>query len=314
MRWRRCELKFDITGITKKQAAEVIADYFNTEYDYSSGHERYSVKDSFERLWIVNTADDIESEKMMNEKRIKGNFFYQTKITTPLLYERNMNSVEDILRNLELKGAFVNDTTKLTVNLDAMGLQSTQKFKENLERIQKSKEKLLLKVLDTDFNSIADTSKIADENMISFPIFKSTLNFDNVKSYIQLSQGIANYADRTKTISEKENLSPNDKFVMRTWLVRLGLVGEECKEAQKLFTKGLEGNSALLNKVDTAESDADDVAVTKAVTDDEMEYENESSEKTVIDVKEIGDEAQDIQEPEEEQEENNEPEFYGPSL
>ncbi len=305
MRWRKYGLKLDLTGITKKQAAEIIAKYFNTEYAYYSGNEKeyYSIKDNHNRIWLVDTAENVKPERSMNNSLVKGNFFYQTRITTPLLYERELDILNNIRDNLILKGAVVNDTTRMTVFLDTTGILSTDKFFENLDRVQKSKDKLLRKVLNTEFDKIADTSKLIYENIVSFPLFKSTLNNEAIKSYIQLSQGITNYADRAKTVSEKENLSPNDKFVMRTWLVRLGLIGEECKEARKLLTKDLEGNSAWLNKVDAIDKDA----VIKVSPENEKEETEAAAE---IDNNMSCSENCTA----EEEQENNEPEFYGPSL
>ncbi len=72
-------------------------------------------------------------------------------------------------------------------------------------------------------------------------------------SCIQLSQTISNYAENTKNISEKINENPNQKFLMRTWLVRAGMIGAEYKFARKMFTQNLKGNSAWVNKVNVEE-------------------------------------------------------------
>ena len=40
---------------------------------------------------------------------------------------------------------------------------------------------------------------------------------------------------------------------MRTWLVRIGMVGEEYRATRKQFTKELRGNSAWLRKIEVEE-------------------------------------------------------------
>ena len=66
--------------------------------------------------------------------------------------------------------------------------------------------------------------------------------------HVQLSQGIVDFAAKSKGIRQKENDLSNEKFRMRTWLVRIGFVGEEFKYARKLLTENLSGNSAWLRK------------------------------------------------------------------
>ena len=106
--------------------------------------------------------------------------------------------------------------------------------------------------LNIALNEIEDFINLYDKK-VKFPIFKSTLNNDELLGCIQLSQTISNYAENTKNISEKINENPNQKFLMRTWLVRAGMIGAEYKFARKMFTQNLKGNSAWVNKVDVEE-------------------------------------------------------------
>ena len=109
------------------------------------------------------------------------------------------------------------------------------------------------KAIGTDFDKLADCSQLDEKGTIEFPIFKSTLNSQEILSYIQMAQVINNYAQRQKAVSQKVNPSANEKFIMRTWLVRAGMIGEEYKLARKLFTGYLQGNSAWMNKMDCIE-------------------------------------------------------------
>ena len=52
-------------------------------------------------------------------------------------------------------------------------------------------------------------------------------------------------AKELKTASPKPQQTENPKFAMRTWLIRLGLVGEEFSTARSFLTKNLDGDAAF---------------------------------------------------------------------
>ena len=73
---------------------------------------------------------------------------------------------------------------------------------------------------------------------------KVGLNAGQLKAYIQFSLAITQMAKELKTASPKEQQKENKKFAMRTWLNRLGLVGNEYSTLRMVFTRRLDGNSA----------------------------------------------------------------------
>ena len=74
---------------------------------------------------------------------------------------------------------------------------------------------------------------------------KGGLNAGQLKAYIQFSLAITQMAKELKSASPKEQQKENKKFAMRTWLNRLGLVGEEYSTLRMVFTKRLDGNAAF---------------------------------------------------------------------
>lgn len=68
-----------------------------------------------------------------------------------------------------------------------------------------------------------------------------------LKSYIQLCLALSQMAKTVKTASPKPQQNENPKYAMRTWLLRLGFIGEEFKTARELFTKRLAGDTAFRN-------------------------------------------------------------------
>ena len=74
---------------------------------------------------------------------------------------------------------------------------------------------------------------------------KNGLHAGQLKSYIQLCLALSQIAKTLKTASPKPQQNENPKFAMRTWLLRLGFIGEEFKTAREVLTKRLTGDTAF---------------------------------------------------------------------
>lgn len=71
------------------------------------------------------------------------------------------------------------------------------------------------------------------------------LHAGQLKSYIQLCLALSQMAKMVKTASSKPQQVENPKFAMRTWLIRLGFVGEEFETARDFLTRNLSGDAAF---------------------------------------------------------------------
>ena len=71
------------------------------------------------------------------------------------------------------------------------------------------------------------------------------LHAGQLKSYIQLCLALSQLAKQVKTASANPQQTENPKYAMRTWLLRLGFIGDEFKTARELYTKRLEGDTAF---------------------------------------------------------------------
>lgn len=66
-----------------------------------------------------------------------------------------------------------------------------------------------------------------------------------LKSYIQLCLALSQMAKTVRTASPKPQQNENPKYAMRTWLLRLGFIGEEFATAREVLTKRLAGDTAF---------------------------------------------------------------------
>ena len=66
-----------------------------------------------------------------------------------------------------------------------------------------------------------------------------------LKSYIQLCLALSQMAKDVRTASPKPQQDENPKYAMRTWLLRLGFIGEEFATARDFLTRNLSGDTAF---------------------------------------------------------------------
>jgi len=76
---------------------------------------------------------------------------------------------------------------------------------------------------------------------------KGGIHAGQLKSYIQLCLALSQMAKTVRTASPKPQQNENPKYAMRTWLLRLGFIGDEFKTARDLFTNRLDGDAAFRN-------------------------------------------------------------------
>ena len=71
------------------------------------------------------------------------------------------------------------------------------------------------------------------------------LHAGQLRSYIQLCLALSEMAKEVSGASAKPQQNENPKYAMRTWLLRLGFIGDEFKTARDILTKRLSGDAAF---------------------------------------------------------------------
>lgn len=90
---------------------------------------------------------------------------------------------------------------------------------------------------------------------IGFDFNKKAISFDFLNNLedeeikLQFANALNEGAIKLKHTSFKEKETDNEKFTMRTWLLRLGFIGDRYKEARNQLLCNLSGNSAFRRKV-----------------------------------------------------------------
>ena len=68
-----------------------------------------------------------------------------------------------------------------------------------------------------------------------------------LKSYIQFCLALSQMAKEVRGASARPQQNENPKYAMRTWLLRLGFIGEEFATARDFLTRNLSGDAAFRN-------------------------------------------------------------------
>ena len=149
MRTQRFGIEIEMTGITRKKAAEVIAEYFGTESFYiGTYYKTYGAKDRQGRTWKATYDSSIIAQKKSGGRTVQAADEYKCEVVSPILTYEDMADLQEIVRQLRHKGAFVNSQCGIHIHVDAS--RYTPQTLRNLVNIIASKEDILYKALRID--------------------------------------------------------------------------------------------------------------------------------------------------------------------
>jgi hypothetical protein len=87
-----------------------------------------------------------------------------------------------------------------------------------------------------------------NEGLITFRIRGDQLRIEQLRAFSDLAVFINKNAKQFSRTSPKPAQVTNPKYSLRTWLIRLGMNGEEFREVRKVLLSNLYGNSAFRSK------------------------------------------------------------------
>lgn len=149
MRTQRFGIEIEMTGITREKAAETIAQYFGTESFYlGTYYKTYGAKDRQGRTWKATYDSSIIAQKKSGGRTVRATDEYKCEVVSPILTYEDMADLQEIVRQLRHKGAFVNSQCGIHIHVDAA--RYTPQTLRNLVNIIASKEDILYKALQID--------------------------------------------------------------------------------------------------------------------------------------------------------------------
>ena len=285
---QRFGIEIEMTGITREAAAETAAEYFGTRSRYiGSYYDVYAALDPEGRQWKFMSDGSIDAQKRVGGKKISADREYQTEMVSPICRYEDIVSIQEIVRKLKERGAFVNKTCGIHVHIDASPFDA--RTLRNITNIMASKEDLIYKALqvsvsrehsycqkveqrfleelnrkkpktldgveriwyggdsrrDTHYDDsryhCLNLHSVFQKGTVEFRLFNGTLHAGKIKAYIQFSLAIGAQALNQSCASRRKTQTTNEKYTFRTWLLRLGLNGEEFATARYHLLKELPG-------------------------------------------------------------------------
>ena len=288
---QRFGIEIEMTGITREAAAETAAEYFGTRSRYiGTYYDVYAALDPEGRQWKFMSDGSIDAQKRVGGKKISADREYQTEMVSPICRYEDIVSIQEIVRKLKERGAFVNKTCGIHVHIDASPFDA--RTLRNITNIMASKEDLIYKALqvsvsrehsycqkveqrfleelnrkkpktlngveriwyggdsrrDTHYDDsryhCLNLHSVFQKGTVEFRLFNGTLHAGKIKAYIQFSLAIGAQALNQSCASRRKTQTTNEKYTFRTWLLRLGLNGEEFATARYHLLKELPGGIA----------------------------------------------------------------------
>lgn len=281
-------VEIELTGLTRKKASEIIADYFGTQsYYIGTNYKTYGAKDTQNREWKAMSDSSIYIESKNGQKA------EAVEIVTPILKYNDIEDLQEIVRQLRHAGAIANSSCGIHIHIGAekhtaktlTNLVNIMTSKQDLiykalainpsrehycrkletklsENLKKSKPQTLEKVADIWYDGYYDNRtahynssryhglnlhSVFTKGTVEFRLFNSTTHAGKIKAYIQFCLAINHQALNQKSASAKVTETTNEKYTFRTWLLRLGLIGNEFKTARTHLLANLNSNIAWRN-------------------------------------------------------------------
>ena len=97
---------------------------------------------------------------------------------------------------------------------------------------------------DSRYHFLNLHSFFAGNRTVELRGFNSELHAGKIRSYIVLALALNNQALTQKSASARKPQTENEKFAMRTYLNRIGFIGEEFKNCREHLCKHLSGSAA----------------------------------------------------------------------
>lgn len=159
-------VEVEFTGITREQAAEVLAGYFGTTPRHKGGtYGTWVVRDTENKEWKLVSDSSIRGEQKTSDGYARtGDRHYWVEMVSPKLTYAELPKFQECVRQMRHAGGKVNDSCGIHVHVDASN-HNRQSLK-NLLSIMFSKEDILFKALNVNPDRVAAYCKKVREPML----------------------------------------------------------------------------------------------------------------------------------------------------
>ena len=205
------EVKFNVTGERRKALVQALGEMLELKPKYL-GPPSFSYQvgdmliDKHGTVWLKEDAGQKYVDRILDGMRARG---FECVIPDSFVIELPREGVSDLAI-------------------------------ENLRHLVRGKEKLIKKAL------VAETLDITvTDEKISFPWFMRLPAPEEISAYTHFIAHLVSLAKNLKRVNATAKEAENEKYAFRCFLLRLGFIGEEYKEARRVLLKNLDGQAAF---------------------------------------------------------------------
>ena len=127
-------IELEFTGITRRQAAEILHSYLHSDKRIAGRHFGYVVTDQQGREWVID-----------NDPSILADYDQQNELVTPVLTTADLPILKGIVEELKKAGAISSDELGAGLHIHISGSGHTAQTLRNLTNIMASHEDQLFK-------------------------------------------------------------------------------------------------------------------------------------------------------------------------
>lgn len=112
-------IEIELTGITRANAAKVIANYFGTSSRYIGTYYKiYEATDRKGRTWKALSDGSIRCQVKRNGRIVNASGEYSCEIVSPILQYEDIEDLQNLVRELVKAGAMANTSCGIHVHVD----------------------------------------------------------------------------------------------------------------------------------------------------------------------------------------------------
>lgn len=162
MKTQRFGIEIELTGITRRDAAKLIANYYGTTEVYVGGaYNAYKTPIGDDRCWSIVKDASIRAEQKDGSYASDD---YKTEVVSPICKWDDIEHIQELVRILRKKGAIANESCGIHVHVDAA--PHNARSLRNIVNIVTSKEDILFKALGVSTERAARWCKKVESDFV----------------------------------------------------------------------------------------------------------------------------------------------------
>ncbi len=192
----------------------------------------------------VQDTEAAEEEEIKSEESTDDPGFIKPNIGFPLA-DHTGKSIQNLLSLLYSRGSLISKSTggDFFVSEELMDRVRSSLSYQNVEN--------MLEMIPEDGGPDLK-GVVIDEKRLIFTGFPATDDEDEIQAFIKLATLMNRQVREQNRIQNKKADESNEKYTFRSWLIRIGMKGNEFKETRSILLKRLSGHTAFRTPAEAA--------------------------------------------------------------